>query len=220
MNSPKKTWFAFPYILWIIGFTLIPLGLVLYYAFTGADGGFTLANVLAITEPVHLKSLWTSLKQVLVNAIRPFIDSRIQEGNHLSKDILEKLDGMYRKVELVEKRSPEILKEYREKLENKTKELLADAQIEESRIAAEVILFADKICTDEETVRLKSHINHMKKVLTEEEGAGRKMDFIAQEMNREANTILSKANDLETSNLAIDLKTEIEKVREQIQNIE
>lgn len=171
-------------------------------------------------EKVDEEELWTSLKQVLVNAVQPFINSRIQEGNHLSKDILEKLDGMYRKVELVEKRSPEILKEYREKLENKTKELLADAQIEESRIAAEVILFADKICTDEETVRLKSHINHMKKVLTEEEGAGRKMDFIAQEMNREANTILSKANDLETSNLAIDLKTEIEKVREQIQNIE
>lgn len=171
-------------------------------------------------EKVDEEELWTSLKQVLVNAVQPFINSRIQEGNHLSKDILEKLDRMYRKVELVEKRSPEILKEYREKLENKTRELLADAQIEESRIAAEVILFADKICTDEETVRLKSHINHMKKVLTEEEGAGRKMDFIAQEMNREANTILSKANDLETSNLAIDLKTEIEKVREQIQNIE
>ena len=178
-------------------------------------------DILTMEEQsVDEEELWTSLKQVLVNAVQPFINSRIQEGNHLSKDILEKLDGMYRKVELVEKRSPEILKEYREKLENKTKELLADAQIEESRIAAEVILFADKICTDEETVRLKSHINHMKKVLTEEEGAGRKMDFIAQEMNREANTILSKANDLETSNLAIDLKTEIEKVREQIQNIE
>ena len=100
------------------------------------------------------------------------------------------------------------------------KELLADTQIEESRIAAEVILFADKICTDEETVRLKSHIHRMEEVLHENEGIGRKLDFIAQEMNREANTILSKANDLETSNLAIDLKTEIEKVREQIQNIE
>ena len=92
--------------------------------------------------------------------------------------------------------------------------------MEETRIAAEVILYADKICTDEETVRLKSHIKHTKSVLDEKEGIGRKLDFIAQEMNREANTILSKANDLETSNLAIDLKTEIEKIREQIQNIE
>ena len=110
--------------------------------------------------------------------------------------------------------------ENRQKLEDKMKELLGDTQIEESRIASEVLIYADKICTDEETVRLKSHIQHMKDVLAEGEGIGRKLDFIAQEMNREANTILSKANDLETSNLAIDLKTEIEKVREQIQNIE
>ena len=121
---------------------------------------------------------------------------------------------------MVEERSPQILQEYRQKLEDKMKELLGDTQIEESRIASEVIIYADKICTDEENVRLKSHIQHMKDVLAEGEGIGRKLDFIAQEMNREANTILSKANDLETSNLAIDLKTEIEKVREQIQNIE
>ena len=127
---------------------------------------------------------------------------------------------MYAKVLYVEKRSPEITREYREKLEKKMKELLEDTQIEESRIAAEVILFADKICTDEETVRLKSHIDNMKHVLKNGEGIGRKLDFIAQEMNREANTILAKANDIETSNVAIDLKTEIEKVREQIQNIE
>ena len=101
------------------------------------------------------------------------------------------------------------------------KELLQDTQIDDSRIAAEVVIFADKICTDEEVVRLKSHISHMKDVLlSDEAGIGRKLDFIAQEMNREANTILSKANDLEVSNRGIDLKTEIEKVREQIQNIE
>ena len=93
-------------------------------------------------------------------------------------------------------------------------------QIDEGRIAAEVVIFSDKICTDEEVVRLKSHIKHMKETLEQTEGIGRKLDFIAQEMNREANTILSKANDLEVSNYAIDLKTEIEKVREQIQNIE
>ena len=98
--------------------------------------------------------------------------------------------------------------------------LLGDSQMDESRLAAEVILYADKICTDEETVRLRSHIEGMKTELLQGGSIGRKLDFIAQEMNREANTILSKANDLQTSNLAINLKTEIEKVREQIQNIE
>ncbi len=166
------------------------------------------------------KELWTALEEVIRRAAGQFVESRTQEGAHLRQDILEKLKTMDKKVDLVEHRSPEILGEYREKLEGKVKELLADSQIEESRIAAEVILFADKICTDEETVRLKSHIHRMEEVLHENEGVGRKLDFIAQEMNREANTILSKANDLETSNLAIDLKTEIEKVREQIQNIE
>ena len=136
------------------------------------------------------------------------------------KDLLEKLSYLEGQVGKVEERSPQIVAEYRAKLEAKVKELLEDVQIDESRIAAEVILFADKICTDEEVVRLKSHIQHMRLTLEEKEGIGRKLDFIAQEMNREANTILSKANDLEVSNLAIGLKTEIEKIREQIQNIE
>ena len=112
------------------------------------------------------------------------------------------------------------MKEYRNKLENKVAELLNDTTIDENRIATEVIIYADKICVDEETVRLNSHIDHAKKCLSEDGGIGRKLDFIAQEMNREANTILSKANDIEISNKAIELKTEIEKVREQIQNIE
>ena len=164
--------------------------------------------------------MWGALEGVIRNAAVQFVEARTKEGIELKRDILDKLEKMEEKVELVEKRSPDIIKEYREKLETKVKELLADTQMEESRIAAEVILYADKICTDEETVRLKSHIKHTKSVLDEKEGIGRKLDFIAQEMNREANTILSKANDLETSNLAIDLKTEIEKIREQIQNIE
>ena len=166
------------------------------------------------------KELWSFLEETIRRAALQFVETRTQEGAHLRQDLLEKLHGMEKKVQQVENRSPEILREYREKLEAKVKDLLTDTQIEESRIAAEVILFADKICTDEETVRLRSHIHHMEQVLTEDEGIGRKLDFIAQEMNREANTILSKANDLETSNLAIDLKTEIEKIREQIQNIE
>ena len=121
----------------------------------------------------------------------------------------------------IEERSPKIIAEYKEKLATRVKELLDDAQLEESRVAAEVVIFADKMCTDEEIVRLKSHVVHMKETLvSDENGVGRKLDFIAQEMNREANTILSKANDLEISNIGIELKTEIEKVREQIQNIE
>ena len=171
-------------------------------------------------QPADEEELWGILEQALRNAAEAFSASREKEGADLKNDLLEKLDGMQEKVAAIEVRSPEIMKEYREKLEKKLGELLEDSQIEESRIAAEVILFADKICTDEETVRLKSHIDNMRRVLSDGGGIGRKLDFIAQEMNREANTILSKANDLETSNIAIDLKTEIEKVREQIQNIE
>ena len=166
------------------------------------------------------EALWAGLQEALKGAFTQFVETRTKEGEHLKQDILQKLSGMEELVHEIEIRSPKILAEYRTKLEEKVKELLADTQIEESRIAAEVILFAGKICTDEEVVRLKSHIVHMKHTLEESEGIGRKLDFIAQEMNREANTILSKANDLEVSNYAIGLKTEIEKVREQIQNIE
>jgi uncharacterized protein (TIGR00255 family) len=110
--------------------------------------------------------------------------------------------------------------DYHKKLYDKVHELLEDATVDESRIATEVTIYADKICVDEETVRLKSHMEHTRQTLLEGGSVGRKLDFIAQEMNREANTILSKANDLEISNVAIDLKTEIERIREQIQNIE
>ena len=165
--------------------------------------------------------LWKGLKKALEGALKQFVETRGMEGENLKNDIIAKLDGMSEKVACIEVRSPEIVAEYRAKLEDKVKELLADTQMDEGRIAAEVVIFADKICTDEEVVRLKSHIAHMKETFaTEENGIGRKLDFIAQEMNREANTILSKANDIEVSNYAIDLKTEIEKVREQIQNIE
>ena len=164
--------------------------------------------------------LWNGLKEALEGAFRQFVETRTAEGENLKKDLLEKLSYLESQVGKVEERSPQIVAEYRAKLETKVKELLEDVQIDESRIAAEVILFADKICTDEEVVRLKSHIQHMRSTLEEQEGIGRKLDFIAQEMNREANTLLSKANDLEVSNLAIGLKTEIEKIREQIQNIE
>ncbi len=166
------------------------------------------------------EELWHFIEEAMKAALEQFVNTRILEGENLKKDLLGKLDHMEELVTFVEKRSPEIMKEYRSKLESKVKELLGDTTIDESRIATEVIIYADKICVDEETVRLRSHIEHARKCLNEEGGIGRKMDFIAQEMNREANTTLSKANDIEISNAAIDLKTEIEKVREQIQNIE
>ena len=166
------------------------------------------------------EELWNGLKEALTGAFGQFVQTRQTEGENLKRDILAKLDILSSRLACIEERSPQIVAEYRARLEEKMNELLADTQIEESRIAAEVILFADKICTDEEVVRLKSHIAHMKSTLDEEDEIGRKLDFIAQEMNREANTILSKANDIEVSDYAISLKTEIEKIREQIQNIE
>ena len=135
-------------------------------------------------------------------------------------ELIEKLDGMLTRVAFIEERSPQIVKEYREKLEAKVQELLGDVKVDESRLLTEVTIFADKSCVDEEIVRLKSHIATTKATLISGGDIGRKLDFIAQEMNREANTTLSKSNDLEISNCAIELKTEIEKVREQIQNIE
>ena len=164
--------------------------------------------------------LWNGLKEALEGAFSQFVEMRTKEGERLKEDILLKLDLLSEQIRFIEERSPQIIAEYRTKLEEKMRELLEDTQIDDNRIAAEVILFADKICTDEEVVRLKSHIQHMKETLEESNGIGRKLDFIAQEMNREANTILSKANDLDISNRAISLKTEIEKIREQIQNID
>ena len=156
-------------------------------------------EVLTMEEQViDEEELWNGLKKALEGAIGQFVETRTLEGSNLKKDIIEKLDGLLDLVGYIEERTPKIVAEYREKLEAKVRELLEDTQIEESRIAAEVVIFADKICTDEEVVRLRSHIIHMKETLqSEEAGIGRKLDFIAQEMNREANTILSKANDLE-----------------------
>ncbi len=166
------------------------------------------------------KEWWQLLEQAIRGAAEKFVESRIREGIQLRDDLLKKLDIMTGYVEQIEERSPEIIAEYRKKLSDKIQELLADTQVDEARLMTEVTIFADKICTDEETVRLKSHISSMKDTLLQGDNIGRKLDFIAQEMNREANTILSKANDMAVSDIAIDLKTDIEKVREQIQNIE
>jgi len=166
------------------------------------------------------EQLWKGLEKAVCGAAEGFVQTRITEGENLKNDLIEKLDGMLKHVEFITERSPQIVADYKDKLREKVCELLDDTKIDEARLLTEVTIFADKVCVDEELVRLKSHIAQTKEALSTGGSIGRKLDFIAQEMNREANTILSKTTDLEISGHAIELKTEIEKVREQIQNIE
>lgn len=171
-------------------------------------------------QPIDEEELWSFLEQAIQEAAERFVETRIAEGQNLKADLIKKLEEMEEDVLFIETKAPEITEQYRKKLTDKVQELLGDTKIDEGVLATELTIYADKICVDEETVRLKSHILNMQNTLLEEVSVGRKLDFIAQEMNREANTILSKANDLDITNKAIDLKTEIEKIREQIQNIE
>ncbi|MBP5159022.1 MAG: YicC family protein, partial [Lachnospiraceae bacterium] len=205
-----------------------------YYELLGAmSKRFGLENDIRTSTLARFPDIFTiedesgdeeELKRDLFDAVeqaaKKFVETRIEEGAHLGADITEKLDDILKMVDHIEARSPEVVAEYRKKLTDKVAELLGDTKIDESILATEITIFADKICVDEETVRLRAHVNNMKKTLQEAVNVGRKLDFIAQEMNREANTILSKSSDLSISDTAIDLKTEIEKVREQIQNIE
>lgn len=178
-------------------------------------------EVLTMEEQtIDEEELWLFLVKAVRGAAQSFVETRIKEGENIKEDLIAKLDAMLLHVDFIEERSPQIIAEYKQKLRDKVRELLEDTQIEESRLLTEVTLFADKVCVDEELVRLHSHIETTRENLLQGGSVGRKLDFLAQEMNREANTILSKANDLEISNRAIELKTEIEKVREQIQNIE
>lgn len=158
--------------------------------------------------------------QALRDACEKFAESRRIEGEKLAKDLSAKLDHISDLVDKIETRSPQIVEEYRKKITEKVEQLLGDTQIDENLLATEIVMFSDKICVDEEMVRLRTHVEHVKETLAVGENIGRKLDFLIQEMNREANTTLSKANDSEVSEYGIDLKTEIEKIREQIQNIE
>ena len=169
---------------------------------------------------VDEEAIWSVLEKTALKAAESFAESRIKEGENLKNDLIGKLDEMLVTVEFIGERSPVIIEEYRQRLNAKVAELLGDSTIDEGRILTEVAIFADKSCVDEELVRLKSHIKATKDALCAGGEVGRKLDFIAQEMNREANTTLSKTTDLEIANAAIDLKTGIEKVREQIQNLE
>ena len=178
-------------------------------------------EVLTMEEQtVDEEKLWKLLEQAIKGAAQGFVETRIKEGENLKNDLLEKLNEMLGHVDFITERSPQIIAEYRQKLRDKVKDLLEDSKVDENRLLTEVTIFADRVCVDEELVRLRSHIEATKEALIQGGSIGRKLDFIAQEMNREANTILSKSSDLEISNHGIELKTEIEKVREQIQNIE
>jgi uncharacterized protein (TIGR00255 family) len=171
-------------------------------------------------EPADPAQLWEGLEKTLKEAAEQFVQARIREGEFLREDLLGKLDEMEAIVDFITERSPRLVASYRQRLFEKVQELLGDAAIDEGRILQEVTIYADKVCVDEELVRLRSHIKATRDALNGSEGVGRKLDFIAQEMNRESNTILSKSDDLEVSDRAIGLKTTVEKVREQIQNIE
>ena len=166
------------------------------------------------------KEMEQLINQVFDEAAKSFVVTRQTEGENLKNDILEKLEKMDEYVSFIEERSPQIISEYKDKLREKVKDLLDESNTDETRIMMEVTVFADKVCVDEEIVRLKSHIDGLRNALTSGGEVGRKLDFLAQEMNREANTTLSKSSDLEITNIGIELKTMIEKIREQVQNIE
>ena len=170
-------------------------------------------------EPMDPVQLWDRLRAVVDEAAENFREARVREGEFLRNDLIGKLNEMQGHVDFITERSPQIVAAYRQRLCDKVKELIGDAVIDDSRIVQEVTIYADKVCVDEELVRLQSHIKATREALDGSEGIGRKLDFIAQEMNRESNTILSKSDNLEVSDRAIELKTTVEKVREQIQNI-
>jgi uncharacterized protein (TIGR00255 family) len=164
--------------------------------------------------------IWAAVQTVAEEALNGFVAMREREGSRLRDDVLSRLETILDNVAFVEERSPETVREYNEKLLGRLRELLADTHIDEQRILTEAAIFADKIAVAEETVRLRSHISQMRSFLDSDEAVGKKMDFLIQEFNREANTIGSKAQDVEIARRVVAIKAEIEKIREQIQNIE
>lgn len=166
------------------------------------------------------EKIWNAVKSITESAVDKFISMRETEGNKLKNDILSRADLILEKVSVIEERSPETVKEYNDKLLARVNEFLSDIQVDEQRLLTECAIFADKVAVAEETVRLRSHIDQLRQFLDSDEAVGRKTDFLVQEMNREANTIGSKAQDVTIARCVIDIKAEIEKIREQIQNIE
>ena len=164
--------------------------------------------------------VWSDVSEVAAEALAKFVAMRETEGAKLRSDVLDKADGILGMVAKVEEQSPKTVENYRSKLYQKLTEILESKDVDQQRILTEAAIFAEKVAVDEETVRLRSHISQLKDMLASEEAVGRKLDFIVQEMNREVNTIGSKAQDLNITKVVVDMKAEIEKIREQIQNIE
>lgn len=170
--------------------------------------------------PEDEDAIWEAVRQVAETAVDSFLNMREAEGLRLKEDILEKAEHIGALVDQVEGLTPETVREYQERLHGKIQELLGDAHLDEQRVLTEVAVFADKVAVDEETVRLKSHIRQLHQLMESEEPVGRKIDFLIQEMNRETNTIGSKSVNSHIAYLVVDMKAEIEKMREQIQNVE
>ena len=164
--------------------------------------------------------IWQILLPTIEGALDNFVSMREAEGEALKEDILKKASLIESFVEQVKERTPQIVEEYRQKLMAKLEEFLGNIEIDEQRVLTEVMIYTDKVCVDEEITRLLSHIDQLREILKSEDAVGRKLDFLVQELNREANTIASKSNDISLTKISVELKSEIEKIREQIQNIE
>lgn len=191
------------------------------------EDDITLSNLLRFQDIFVVRqdeedkdAAWEMMKKALVPATEDFINSRIREGERMLADLKEKAENIKGFVLKVEERAPEIVSEYAQKLKARMSELLGDVNIDEGRLLTEVGIMADRVCIAEELVRLKSHLKELDEILALSEPVGRKLDFLVQEINREINTIGSKSNDIEAARYVVDMKSEVEKMREQIQNIE
>lgn len=193
----------------------------------GVEDNLKLSDLMQINDLVTIQKkagdidiIASTIEKAVMQALDELIDMRLKEGTALKEDILVKNENLGSLIEAIERRSPSVIIEYRQRLESRLSQLLEQVPVDEGRIATEVALFADKCAVDEELTRLRSHRIQLQDILIEGGTVGRKLDFLMQEMNREANTIGSKANDCEITKHVVTLKTEIEKIREQVQNIE
>ncbi|NLT09785.1 MAG: YicC family protein [Ruminococcus sp.] len=193
----------------------------------GLEDDLTLSKLIKLPDvfsiqktPDDEEQIWNDVSEITAEALEKFVAMRQVEGERLRIDVIEKADNILTMVGRVEELSPQTVENYRNRLFRKLTEVLEDKNIDEQRVLTEAAIFADKVAVDEETVRLRSHISQLKTMLDADEPVGRKLDFIVQEMNREVNTIGSKAQDLNVTRIVVDMKSEIEKIREQIQNIE
>ena len=191
------------------------------------EDDLTLSNIMRLPDIFTVvkvsedeEVIWNQVKSVAEKALEHFVDMRVTEGMKMYDDIVSRLNFLEDAVGKIEVQSPNTAKAYEERLYAKIKEMLADRNIDEQRIVTEVAVFSEKTAIDEETVRLRSHISQFRNLINSDEPVGRKLDFLVQELNREVNTIGSKAQDLYITKLVVDMKSEIEKIREQIQNIE